>query len=124
VKVDLTGGEWAELEVPKHLRQADVVDIVEYAEEHGIDLEGKYGIRAQLGLTNVLLTRYVTQWSLVDDDDGQPLPITMAAFENMPIQQFRALAVAVSPLLSVLGGALTEPDPLSVAASSSTEPTA
>lgn len=121
MKVDLPDGEWAELDVPKHLRQSDVIEIVEYAEEHGIDLEsGKYSLRAQMGLTNILLTRYVTDWSYIED--GERRPITMATFQDMDLPTFRALAGAVGPLLKALAGDLTEPDPLSAAGSSSTEP--
>lgn len=122
MKIDLPNGEWAEAQVPKHLRKSDVVEIVEYAEEHGIDLEGKFNTRAQMGLTDVLLVRYVTEWSLTDEGDGA-LPITMQTMDDLPIGTYKALASAVAPLLRAMSEATT-PDPLSGAGSSTTEPTA
>src|SRR5262249_18623767 len=100
----------------------EVVDLLEDAEKHGVTLDSGMGVRSQVTVTNLLLTKYITQWSLVGDD-GKPLPIGLDSLRRLPIGVFTRLSVAVAPALAEILGAETEPGPLAGAGSSTTPPT-
>lgn len=122
MKVDLPDGEWAEVTLPKVLRKRDVMDVLDAAEAAGVDISGKLGARTLSTIQDVLLTMYVTQWSLVDGAGG-PVAVTLDSLGDLPMGTWQALANAVAPALGEIVGTETKPDPLSAAGSSSTAPT-
>lgn len=121
MKIDLPGGEWAQLETPKEMTRGDVVDMLEWAEDQGLDLSGKLRTRTVMRLQGYLVTKYVSAWSYVGGD-GQPVPVTHEALDAMGIRAASVLAKEVAPVLDAALG-VEEPDPTSVAGSSTTPPT-
>lgn len=127
-KVELPDGHSADLRDIGDLRRGDVRFALKAADDEGINLFGAgMGLSGIGTLQDALIVRFVRSWDL-DDDDGNPLPVSLASVQDLPVKYHKPLAAVVTPALSeILGGGEQNgqaPSPLPAGPSSTSVPTA
>lgn len=105
-RVPLYGSHYAEVKFGDNLRRADERAVLKAIDESGIDLS-KPGAQMVGVLQDSVIARLVRRWTLLGDD-GEPLPVTVEAVENLQRSTHRALAGAVAEFAGEMLTLLTE----------------
>lgn len=125
--IELPDGHTAELRDVGDLRRGDVRFALKAADDEGINLFGAgMGLSGIGTLQDALIVRFVRRWSLTNDE-GQPLEVSLAAVQDLPVKYHKPLAAVVTPALAeILGGGEANgqaPSPLPAGPSSTSAPT-
>jgi hypothetical protein len=125
--IELPDGHTADLRDVGDLRRGDVRFALKAADDEGINLFGAgMGLSGIGTLQDALIVRFVRRWSLTGDD-GQPLEVSLASVQDLPVKYHKPLAAVVTPALAeILGGGETNgqaPSPLPAGPSSTSAST-
>lgn len=125
--IDLPDGHSAELRDIGDLRRGDVRFALKAADDEGINLFGAgMGLSGIGTLQDALIVRFVRSWSL-KTDAGEPLAVSLASVQDLPVKYHKPLAAVVTPALAeILGGGEANGQaqpPLTGATSSTSAPT-
>lgn len=120
--IQLPDGHTADLRDIADLRRGDVRFALKAADDEGINLFGAgMGLSGIGTLQDALIVRFVRRWDLTDEQ-GQPLEVSLASVQDLPVRYHKVLAAVVTPALQeILGGGEANgqaPDPLSAGPSS------
>jgi len=126
--IDLPDGHSADLRDVGDLRRGDVRFALKAADDEGINLFGAgMGLSGIGTLQDALIVRFVRRWDLTNDA-GEPLEVSLASVQDLPVKYHKPLAAVVTPALAeILGGGKQNgqsPTPLPGAPSSTSAPTA
>jgi hypothetical protein len=122
IRVPLPGGHWAEVRTVDGMKRADERAIYKAADADGVDFSEGFGFDSTGALQDAIIARMIRRWSLTDAD-GQPLPVTPEAVQDLPTPTHRPLKRATGPVLADLLSNLAESaDPKSEPGSSTPPP--
>ncbi len=98
IKVPLPGGQHAVMRTVPTLTAGDLRRVYRTADEDGVDIRGTVGLAAMQSITQAAILHVTSSWTLTGPG-GEPLPIAGAAFEDLPLDTYDALADAVQPVV-------------------------
>src|SRR6266487_4436545 len=103
--IDLPDGHTADLRDVGDLRRGDVRFALKAADDEGINLFGAgMGLSGIGTLQDALIVRFVRRWDLTNDD-GEPLEVSLASVQDLPVKYHKPLAAVVTPALAEIGRA-------------------
>lgn len=125
-EVQLSSDDTAQVREVDDIIRGDARIVYKLADKDGaVAVNGQLGMDTMGALQDAVVVQFTHSWTLTDSD-GKSLPITMKTIKGLGLRQFNALATALAPVLTEIGGQQQDatPDPTSAANSSTSDDTA